>query len=219
MTKTIFFDFDGTLADSAAGIIGGLHVAAKAMGLPDLGDAVYRRFIGPVMTTSLHEYYPTLSAAEVQQTVLVFQDYYGREGWQHTTIYPGIPAALAQLQAAGYSLNVASAKPEVMLHKLLPHFQLDQYFSGVYGATLDESIRSSKTQVLAYGLTQSQADPAQSVMVGDRASDMVGGSANRVATLGVLYGFGDRAELTAAHADTIVATPKELMAGIQQLLG
>ncbi|WP_369406628.1 HAD hydrolase-like protein [Lacticaseibacillus nasuensis] len=56
-------------------------------------------------------------------------------------------------------------------------------------------------------------------MVGDRASDMVGGSANHVTTLGVLYGFGDRAELAAAHADAIVATPKELMAGIQQLLG
>ncbi|WP_252904427.1 HAD hydrolase-like protein [Secundilactobacillus silagei] len=55
-------------------------------------------------------------------------------------------------------------------------------------------------------------------MVGDRYTDMAGGNANQVKTLGVTYGFGDVAELRSSNATALVASPAELPAGVAKLL-
>lgn len=133
-------------------------------------------------------------------------------------LYPGIQDVLGDLQTAGYRLNIATAKPEPMVDRIIEHFDLGHFFTGVYGATLDESIRSTKTAVLAYGLDKAQADAADSLMIGDRDTDMQGGLNNHVQTLGVTYGFGSAEELKQAHAAAIVETPQAIPAGISQLM-
>ena len=47
-------------------------------------------------------------------------------------------------------------------------------------------------------------------MVGDRKYDVIGAAAVGIKTIGVLYGFGDEEELSAAGAIHIVKTPQEL---------
>lgn len=216
--KSLFFDFDGTIANSEKGIIDSIHYMIDAMHLPQLDDATYRNFIGPSLTTSMNKYYPALSAAEVTRTIGYYQEHYQVEGIFELSLYPGVTKALDQLRLAGYQLNVASAKPEPMLKRIAEHFDLNQYFSGLYGATLDERIRSSKTAVLEYAIASANADPAHSVMIGDRDTDMIGGENNHVKTLGVTYGFGDARELNGAHAMALVASPSELPAGVAKLL-
>ncbi|WP_125703926.1 HAD hydrolase-like protein [Lacticaseibacillus daqingensis] len=217
--KHLFFDFDGTIADSEEGILNGIRYMLKAMDLPTLDDDTYRKFIGPSLTSSLHQYYPTLSAADVKKTIAHYQEFYSAEGIYQLTLYPGVLDALAELQEAGYQLNIASAKPEVMIDKIAAHFDLGEYFAGMYGATLDESIRSTKTAVLAYALENAEATPNASLMIGDRDTDMAGGLANGTKTLGVLYGFGDADELAGAGANAIIERPDELPAGIRRTLG
>ncbi|WP_179394396.1 HAD hydrolase-like protein [Lacticaseibacillus absianus] len=217
--KHLFFDFDGTIANSERGIVGGIKYMLKAMQLPPLDDATYRKFIGPSLTASLNRYYPTLTPAAVAETITHYQTYYLDQGIYELALYPGIEQTLAQLQEAGYQLNIASAKPEVMIDKIAAHFDLGHYFAGMYGATMDERIRSSKTAVLAYALDQAQAPLASSLMIGDRDTDMQGGVNNQVKTLGVLYGFGDAAELNGAGAMGLVETPSQLPSGIQTVLG
>ncbi|MFT8844487.1 MAG: HAD hydrolase-like protein, partial [Schleiferilactobacillus harbinensis] len=56
------------------------------------------------------------------------------------------------------------------------------------------------------------------IMIGDRNTDMIGGRDNGVPTIGVLYGFGDRSELSAAGADVIVSQPRDIPAGIEEIL-
>ena len=55
----------------------------------------------------------------------------------------------------------------------------------------------------AHILATERLDAADAVMIGDRSHDIVGASANGVASIGVLWGFGDLAELTAAGATRI----------------
>jgi len=47
-------------------------------------------------------------------------------------------------------------------------------------------------------------------MVGDREHDVIGAKENNIDVVGVLYGYGDRAELEKAGADYIVETVEEL---------
>jgi phosphoglycolate phosphatase len=48
-------------------------------------------------------------------------------------------------------------------------------------------------------------------MVGDRRHDVLAASRNGVPTVGVLWGYGDREELSAAGAQAIIARPVELL--------
>ncbi|WP_125709359.1 HAD hydrolase-like protein [Lacticaseibacillus porcinae] len=216
--KQLFFDFDGTIADSHRGIIHGIEYMLQQMHLPSLTDAQYRTFIGPSLTSSLKRYFPKLTDADCAQAVKYYQELYADSAIFELDLYPGIQQVLSDLQNAGYRLNVATAKPEVMVDRIIEHFDLGQYFTGVYGATLDESIRSTKTAVLAYGLEKAQANTAESLMIGDRDTDMQGGFNNHVQTLGVTYGFGSAEELTNAHAAAIVETPQAIPAGIAKLM-
>ena len=53
-------------------------------------------------------------------------------------------------------------------------------------------------------------DPRATVMVGDRSHDVAGAHANSMRAIGVLWGYGGRAELEAAGADALLAAPGEL---------
>ncbi|MFD1440455.1 MULTISPECIES: HAD hydrolase-like protein [Lacticaseibacillus] len=216
--KTLFFDLDGTIADSQEGIINSIHYMIQKQHLPLLDDDTYRQFIGPSLGSSLNKYYPALSEAEVDQTIQYYHEFYLATGIFQQSLYPGILEALDRLMRAGYSLNIASAKPEPMVVQIAERFGLNRYFTGLYGATMDERVRSSKTAVLEYALKESGADPQQALMIGDRDTDMIGGANNHVKTLGVTYGFGDAAELAKAHATAVIDAPGELPRGVASLL-
>jgi phosphoglycolate phosphatase len=63
-------------------------------------------------------------------------------------------------------------------------------------------------------LSAEQLSPEHCIMIGDRAQDMHAASAHRVDTLGVLWGYGSRAELVGAGARALVSTPRELLAAV-----
>lgn len=52
-------------------------------------------------------------------------------------------------------------------------------------------------------------------MIGDRKHDVIGAKQHQLDSIGVLYGYGDREELTTAGASHIVQTVEEL----EDLLG
>ncbi|EHO46212.1 haloacid dehalogenase-like hydrolase [Lentilactobacillus kisonensis F0435] len=215
----LFFDFDGTIADSEIGIVKSIKYSVNKMGLPDLSTDQYRKFIGPALITSFRKYYPDLSDGDVTSALRYYQEYYHKQGIFQLTIYPGILAELSTLNDAGYTLHIASAKPEPMINEISEHFGLGRYFDGEFGATSDEKTRVTKTAVLKYALEKANANPQQSVMIGDRDTDMLGGYNNKVKTLGVTYGFGDVPELAGAHASEIVDKPEQIQAGVSRLIG
>ncbi len=215
----LFFDFDGTIADSEQGIVKSLKYAVKKMNLPELTHAQYLKFIGPSILSSLQKFFPELTDADRMQALKYYQDYYRSEGMFQLDVYPGIPEQLQLLNDQGYGVNIASAKPEDMIHEITDELKLSHYFNGRFGATSDERTRVTKTAVLKYALQETHADNRDSVMIGDRDTDMLGGYNNHVKTLGGTYGFGDVPELLGAHADTIIEKPSEIQTGVVKLIG
>jgi len=70
-------------------------------------------------------------------------------------------------------LAVATSKPTPFAQRIVEHFGLDVHLDVVAGATLDGS-RRTKADVIRFALTALAADPADAVMVGDRAQDVAG---------------------------------------------
>lgn len=215
----LFFDFDGTIADSEIGIVKSLKYFVKKMHLPELTDDQYRQFIGPALIESVPRFYPNLSKDDIFNALSYYQEYYRSKGIFQLTIYPGILEELTKLKQRGYQLHIASAKPEDMIKTINDKFHLDQYFDGEFGASSDEKTRVTKTAVLKYAMGKTGAKRTDSIMIGDRNTDMIGGYENHVKTLGVTYGFGDVPELSAAHANIIVNHPDEIQRGVEKLVG
>lgn len=219
MHNTLFFDFDGTIADSEQGIVNGIKYMIERLGVNELTPAQYRDWIGPSLAYSINKYFPKIDEPGVRHAIHLYQEYYTDKGIFELDLYKGVPETLAQLQGQGYTLAVASSKPELMIERIIDHFDMRQLFTGgLYGASMDERTRVTKTDVLAYAIQETGADKARSLMIGDRFTDIEGGRNNRVQTLGVTYGFGDRSELQQAGASRIIDVPVELGSAAKEIL-
>lgn len=207
--QILFFDLDGTLTDSAPGILNSVTYALEKMGIPVEDRRALYRFIGPPLLDSFRDYYG-MDSKNAEQAVEYYREYYRAGGMFENIPYAGIHALLADLKAAGKTLALATAKPEVFSVPILEKFELAQYFDYVGAASLDES-RNQKHQVVAHTLALcGHPDPDTVVMVGDRHHDVDGARMNGIETVGVLYGFGDRAELEQAGAAAIAETVDDL---------
>ena len=144
------------------------------------------------------------------QAVAYYRERFSTIGWKENAVYSGVEALLQELQASGLRLIVATSKPEVYTNLILEHFDLKKYFTFVAGSTLD-GLRDAKAEVIAH-IRKSYADIGveNTVMVGDRRHDVIGAHHHRLRVIGVLYGYGDRAEMEAVGADFIVSDIQEL---------
>ena len=205
--ETILFDLDGTLTDSAPGIVNGACYAMERMGFPAEDPAKLRRFVGPPLYESIKNTYG-LSDQDCWRAIALFREYYNDKGWLENGVYPGIPELLRDLRAAGKTLLVATSKPDVMARRVLEHFDLTHWFHRIEGADLNEG-HCQKAAVIRKVLTECQP-PFPAVMVGDRENDCHGAAENGLPAIGVLYGYGDRRELEAAGAAAIAPTVEDL---------
>lgn len=202
--KNLFFDFDGTIANTQEGIVNALEYMVNDLKMEHLGVDTYKKFIGPSLVDSLERFYPDFPKARYQEAVKSFQSYYNTKGVYQLELYPGMKDMLQELKDAGYNLYISSVKTESMLKILIPHLCLDNYFEGFYGQSEDGLTRNTKPAILKYGLDDSKSAAEDSIMIGDRMTDMQGGVQNDVHTLGITYGFGNQQELKESGADLIV---------------
>jgi phosphoglycolate phosphatase len=206
----LLFDLDGTLTDPAPGITACLLHAARALGQTSCSAAGLRRFIGPPLREALAEILRTDDAALIEEAVRLYRERFSSMGLFENAVYPGVPSALEQLRAEGFVLRVVTSKPKVYADQIVDHFQLRPFFTHVYGAELSGE-RSTKTELLAYLLRCEPSDPARACMIGDRSHDILGAKAHGMASVGVTWGYGTRAELQAAGADRVIDEVAELI--------
>jgi phosphoglycolate phosphatase len=211
--RAVLLDLDGTLTDSRPGIVGSYWATLRALGHePDPAvDLTY--VVGPPMDDVMGEVLAHYGDTRVEQAVAAYRAHYGEVGLFDNAVYDGIEALLAELRAAGRQVCLATSKRTVFARRILEHFRLDGYFDGIYGAE-PGGARDHKPELIAHVLAAQSIDPATAVMVGDRRYDITGAHANRVRAIGVLWGYGGRAELEQAGADLLVDTPAELAAAL-----
>ncbi len=111
---------------------------------------------------------------------------------------------------------VATSKPEVFATKILEHFDLACHFSLICGTPMDAPKGYGKTEVIRNALRRARVvDLTSAVMIGDRHHDIDGAREVGIASIGVLWGYGSRAELSTAGATSLVNNLAEL----ERLLG
>ncbi len=206
--KHIFFDLDGTLTDPGVGITNSVAYALRRCGIEEEDRTKLYKFIGPPLIDSFMLCYG-FSREQATDAVAVYREYFAPKGIFENEVYPGISEMLSELKEKGVKLYVASSKPEKFVVEILKHFELFEYFTGVYGSTMDET-RTKKDEVIAYALETENLSAADVIMVGDRHHDIDGAKKNGMRSVGVTYGYGDREEHESAGADHIAESVTEL---------
>jgi HAD superfamily hydrolase (TIGR01549 family) len=206
--QLVIFDLDGTLTDSADGVVASFRHALATIGakVPD-GDLA-ERVVGPPM----HHTLASMGLGErADEAISAYRADYTSRGWSMNSVYAGVPQLLADLRAARIRLAVATSKAEPVARRILDHFGLTDHFDVIAGASIDGT-RASKADVVAYALSQLGTLPERVLMVGDRAHDVEGAAAHGIATVVVGWGYG-RSDFDGQ----LTATPAAHVATVEQL--
>lgn len=212
---TVLFDLDGTLTDPKPGITRCCAYALERMGAGIIDPDSLAWCIGPPLRGSFAQILETEDPETIERAVAFYRERFADIGLFENEVYAGIPEVLSALRESGADLYVATSKPEVFSIRIIEHFGLDRYFSGLVGSELDGT-RDAKADVIAHLLKKYEVDPREALMVGDRKHDVIGASAHGIPCVGALYGYGLPGELEEAGAYPLCASPAELLKACQR---
>lgn len=192
----VFFDLDGTIADSAPGITSRIAAALVACGHERPSDEQLRRYVGPPIL----EGFRTISGLNESEAFGVLRQYrslvadVGPES--DSALFPGMREIIQDLDTMGMPIALSTSKPESQATRILEHYGLAEHFTVIAGASEDER-RSKKADVIAEAIRRLDElgvahQPA--VLVGDRSMDVEGGAAHGIPTIFVRWGYGSREE-------------------------
>lgn len=208
--NTILFDLDGTLVDSGLGITNSVIYALNQLGIQNVERTELYKFIGPPLINAFMEYYG-FTKKQAQEALAHYRVFYNKKGIYQNTVYNGVKEMLETLKKNGKKIILATSKPEVMALTVLQNCDLLKFFDCITGATLDEKL-CEKPDIIAYALKRNNiTDLGGAIMVGDRHHDIEGAKVNKIASVGVLYGYGSLEELKNARADYIVDNSTSLL--------
>ncbi len=207
--RYLLFDLDGTLTNPKEGITKSLQYALHHVGIEVEDLDSLEKHIGPPLIDGLRDI-QGLKEEEIKEATRWYREYFKEKGIFLNVKYEGIDDLLNTLVKAGRTLILATSKPEEFAREILVHFNLDHYFTDICGAAMDDT-RRKKGDIIAYALKKNGInDKEQVVMIGDRLHDIKGARENGISSIGVLYGFGSKEELTEAGAGSLAKDLEEL---------
>ena len=207
--STILLDLDGTMVDSAPGVVSTLALTLKEMGekVPSIEEL--RGWVGPPLPESFRTQ-AGFDEVTTQKAIEIFRSHYIDAGVFDSRVFDGIGEFLLHAKNAGAHLAVATSKPTRSATIMLRHFLLSRYFDVICCAADDES-RGKKHEVVEDALTglRNKGLPTDNViMVGDRIHDVEGAGQHGINTVLVRWGYGSAEEWDKAHR--VVDTPRQL---------
>lgn len=219
--RTVVFDLDGTLADTAADLIAAANVCFRARGLGDLLDPVAdarTAFRGARAMLRLgFERSGAGGAEDIEADYPRLLEAYAAALDVHSRLYPGAPEAVARLRAAGYATAVCTNKPEGMADRLLASLGVRDLFGALVGAdTLP--VRKPDAAPYVAAVERAGGRVAASFLVGDTETDRDTALAAGVPCALVTFGPDGRG-VEALDPEALIDHFDELDALARRLLG
>ena len=125
---------------------------------------------------------------------------YEKTGLFENRVYAGVAQMLERPSELASAAFVATAKPKIYAERIVRRLRFDRYFAGIYGPELAGRFED-KAELPAHLLATEKVSPERAVTIGDRAGDVLSARANRVRSIGVLWGYGSEPELKDAGVD------------------
>ena len=211
MKKLAIFDLDGTLLDSLGDIARCCNQALEELGLEPFPVEDYRQFVGSGVAVLIERIFAKRenTPENTQRFKERYVELYNYVCAHESSAFPGILDMLRKLKAQGIITAVATNKPDAMCKMVL-----EDAFPGcidiAYGQREDIAKKPDPEVVFRIMQDAGVEEKADVIYAGDSDVDIYTGLNAGVDTVGVLWGFRDKAELAGAGAPILCETKEEL---------
>lgn len=209
--ETLIFDLDGTLADTLPLIYEAFNDAFEPVTGTLLAPEEIRGLFGPPDNYVIRN---VLGPREAPAGIDRYVDTYRRRHHELVELYEGMADLLTDLRDLGVCLAVVTGKSRSTALMTLDLLGVLDRFEVIYAG---DDVERQKPDPMALHLALrdlAHDDPATAAMIGDSAADVIAGKAVGVATIGVLWGSPDHADLLAAGPDVVCGTMADLRAAL-----
>lgn len=219
-SRTVVFDLDGTLIDTAPDLINALNYILNREGLPAVPMAAARNMIGQgarrLLERGLELDGRTFALEDINRLTVDFIDYYAAHIADESRPFEGLEATLDELSGRGYRFAVCTNKLEWLSKLLLDRLNLSGRFSAICGADTF-GVSKPDPAFLRETIAKAGGELAGAVMVGDAGPDI--GVARRagVPVIGVEFGYTE-VPIAELQPDLLVGHMNELPAAVARLL-
>lgn len=213
MFRAVIFDLDGTLSDSIHSMKYCGDRALAEFGYGPFSVEQYKYFVGDGAANLVKR---ALAAGgdrdgiHFEEAFARYKEYFARDCMYQVKPYDGIRELLTALKQKGLYLAVLSNKPHQETLRVIETLFGKDCFDIVQGQMDGVPIKPDPAGVFRI-LDRFQTKPEECLYLGDTSTDMKTGKVAGVFTVGVLWGFRKKEELTENHADAIIAVPGELL--------
>ncbi len=214
--RAVFFDLDGTLADTAPDLASALNALRAEQGLAALPLAQIRPCVsgGSPALLGLGFGRSDPEDPEYQALRARLLDLYGARVARDTRLFPGMAEVLDTLTGSAVPWGVVTNKPVRLTHPLLAALGIaDRAACIVCGDTT--AYRKPHPAPLLHAARLCGCDPGRCLFVGDSRDDMSAGRAAGMITLVALFGYlapGD--DPSAFGADGAISHPGAVLAWV-----
>jgi phosphoglycolate phosphatase len=181
----IVFDWDGTLADSTDIIADSLQQACRDLGEPVPADIDARYVIGLGLADALRIVAPGLSHERQPELVARYRHHFVTRD-ARIALYAGVREMLAELEAAGFLLGVATGKSRAGLDRALAQQGIGTHFTATRCA--DEGFPKPHPDMLVHLMDRAGVAPNETLMIGDTTHDLELARNAGAQALAVAYG-------------------------------
>ena len=205
------FDCDGTLVDSQHTIIAATRAACAALDIPCPTAEAIRSVVGLPFEMAYDQILPETDLATRERLSgfyrQAFADIRARAP-EPEPLYSGVRACLAELDAAGWLLGIATGKTLRGLHATLDRHDLLARF--VTTQTADHAPGKPNPQMLLQAMGEAGAEASATVMIGDTTFDVAMALTAQTKIIGVSWGYHEAEALAEAGAHGIAETYSEV---------
>ncbi|MGH8461122.1 MAG: HAD family hydrolase [Stenotrophobium sp.] len=211
----LIFDWDGTLADSAAMIVGAMQRAISALNLPPRSDQSIRELIGLGLNEALGRLYPEIELQHLRGLLDSYRAHWLAEGAGEAPLFAGALDAVKDLYGSGHRIAIATGKSRAGLRRSLRHHAALQVMLSS-SRCADETASKPNPLMLSELLEEEALTPADALMIGDTEYDMEMARAIGMPCIGVTCGVHDTTRLRESGARALIEDVRALPAWLRQ---
>jgi phosphoglycolate phosphatase len=218
--RTVVFDLDGTLVDTAPDLIGALNFVLEREGMPAVPLQSARTMIGAgarkLIERGLELDGRIISSEDIARLTSDFIDYYAAHIADASRPFEGLENALDDLQRQGYRFAVCTNKLEWLSKLLLDQLGLSPRFAAICGADTF-GVSKPDPAILRQTVAQAGGRMSSTIMVGDAGPDI--GVARRagIPVIGVEFGYTE-IPIADLKPDRLIGHFRELPAAVDSLM-
>ena len=209
---TLIFDFDGTLADTADGIVATATETLHRLGVDGVTPEAIRATIGLPLGASLRiaGHLPEEKEAEA---VAIYRELFAQLELTQIRLYPGVAEAIREFAARGIPMAIATSRGCNSLERILSGWGLSSYFP-VRATSADGFPSKPAPDMVLALLERLGAKAGETLVVGDTTFDIEMGNRAHCLTCAVTYGNHARERLLTASPTWLI----DEFAALKQLL-